>query len=124
MGRPSKFGEKTELMRVPISKLGTIQDVIDGSFVQNSTDDQVDPLVDALLAQCEALEIPARRMVFHLHFKQVCETLDRFTPQEQKEFCARLLDRYLVEPGDRFSASAPHTPSAPHPAPSMRDKSC
>lgn len=101
MGRPSKYGEPTEAIRIPASKLSDVQKVIDGSFVQNSVDDAlVEELVDKILQRCQEEEADPRKLLLYMTFKDLCETLDRFSHREQMEFVARLCDRYLIEEGE------------------------
>ena len=98
MGRPSKFGEPTEAIRVPISKLPEVQSVIEGRFVQNSDfEQQVESLVEHTLNRCEEEGVSSRRLLLLLLFEDLCQTLDRFSKQERMEFVARLVDRYIGE---------------------------
>ena len=97
MGRPSKFGEKTTAIRVPESKLPTIQQILEGGdpgFVQND-DAIVDRLVQDAVNQCESLGLNPRAFVLALLMQSVCEKLDRCNPPEQQQFIAQLIERYM-----------------------------
>lgn len=114
MGRPSKFGERTEAIRVPVSKLLQVQQVISGeSFVQNS-DEEVERLVESTLRRCEEEGLPARKLLLFLILEDLCQTLEKFSRQERNEFCVRLLERHFgwreVE-DDRPAPSASHAPA-------------
>lgn len=100
MGRPSKYGEVTELIRVPVSKLETVRSVIDGSFVQNSQSGDeavINNIIDATLAECETLDIDPRQLLLKLEFNQICQTLDKFRHPEQLQFCTMLIQRYMSD---------------------------
>lgn len=97
MARPSKYGEKTEAIRVPVSKLEAVKQAIsDQGFVQNS-DAVVEDLVDQVLNRCEEEGLPARAFLLHLLLRDLCERLDRFDRVEQRQFVARLIERYLTD---------------------------
>ena len=97
MGRPSKFGEKTTAIRVPESKLPTIQQILEGGdpgFVQND-DAIVDRLVGDAIALCESRGLDPRGLVIHLMYRDLCEKLDRCSRPEQRQFIAQLVERYM-----------------------------
>jgi hypothetical protein len=98
MARPSKYGEPTEAIRVPASKLAEVQQLIAGGFVQNSDNDVlVERLVNQALQRCEDEGVSPRSLLLYMTFQDLCQTLDRFSHREQMEFVARLCDRYLLK---------------------------
>lgn len=97
MGRPSRFGEKTRAIRVPESKLPTIQQILEGGdpgFVRND-DAIVDRLVQDAIDMCESRGLDPRALMLSLLMQSVCEKLDRCHPPEQQQFIAQLIERYL-----------------------------
>lgn len=59
-------------------------------------DQILEQLVDDLLKRCEEERVSPRKMLLHLAFRDLCDRLDEFSRNEQREFVARLCDRYLT----------------------------
>ncbi|MDX2240173.1 MAG: hypothetical protein NW224_05775 [Leptolyngbyaceae cyanobacterium bins.302] len=95
MGRRSKYGEPTELLRVPLSKLEAVRQVINGDFVQNDGESAEENNESSFFVQNQegrTIEIPAYAIEPVL---QLADALKFLHEHENQKCCWSI--RYDIE---------------------------